>query len=196
MSISRTQLKNDLGLVKVADITSVRKALGQPEWKNSQISEFDAREIREYYRLIRNEGIATNDALLQIAVDRNGRSEFCDDIDPEALEASDASRDCEEEKDGILLVAQTVAQEAAAGMFDLSDAVSDVMIDGFKLGLTSHTAAKMSDLAAEIRGNFKPLTDAIRATNLDLRSVNLPAVKEVPKLQQSKRQRQILPGLW
>lgn len=196
MSISRTQLKNDLGLVKVADITSVRKALGQPEWKNSQISEFDAREIREYYRLIRNEGMATNDALLQVAVDRNGRSEFCDSIDPEALEASDASRDFEEEKDGILQVAQTVAQEAAAGMFDLSDAVSDVMIDGFKLGLTSHTAAKMSDLAAEIRGNFKPLTDAIRATNLDLRSVNLPAVKEAPKLQQSKKQRQILPGLW
>lgn len=196
MSISRTQLKNDLGLVKVADITSVRKALGQPEWKSSQISEFDAREIREYYRLVRNEGIATNDALLQVAVDRNGRSEFCDEIDPEALEASDASRDVEEEKDGILLVAQAVAQEGAAGMFDLSNAVSDVMIDGFKLGLTSHTAAKMSDLAAEIRGNFKPLTDAIRATNLDLRSVNLPTVKEAPKLQQSKRQRQILPGLW
>ncbi|WP_377481839.1 MAG: hypothetical protein P2A85_29305 (plasmid) [Microcoleus anatoxicus] len=195
MSISRTQLKNDLGLVKVADITSVRKALGQPEWKNSQISEFDAHEIREYYRLIRD-GISTSEALLQIAVERNGRSEFCDEIDPEALEASDASRDCEEEKDGILQVAQAVAQEGAAGMFELSDAVSDVMIDGFKLGLTAHMAAKMSDLAGNIRDNFKPLTEAIRATNLDLRSVNLPTVKEVPKLQQSKKQRQILPGLW
>jgi hypothetical protein len=64
MSISRTQLKNDLGLVKVADITEVRKALGQKDWKNSQVCEGDAQEIREYYRLVRNEGDAKDSNLL------------------------------------------------------------------------------------------------------------------------------------
>jgi len=70
MSISRTQLKNDLGLVKVADITEVRKALGQRDWKNSQVERDDEQEIREYYRLVRNEGIEPSEALLQIAVER------------------------------------------------------------------------------------------------------------------------------
>jgi hypothetical protein len=196
MSISRTQLKNDLGLVKVADITEVRKALGQKDWKNSQVCEGDAQEIREYYRLVRNEGIEPPEALLQIAADRNGRAQFCDEIDPSVLDASDASRDCEEEKDGMLASVQQVARSGAEAMVDLADAVSDSMMDGFMLGLTAHTTAKMDKLAGSIRGNFKPLSDAIRSVPLDLSSANLPTVKEAPKLQQSKQQRQLSPGLW
>ena len=196
MSISRTQLKNDLGLVKVADITEVRKALGQRDWKNSQVERNDEQEIREYYRLVRNEGIEPSEALLQIAVERNGRAEFCDEIDPSALDASDASRDCEEEKDGMLASVQQVAQSGAAAMVDLADAVSDSMMDGFMVGLTSHTAAKMNKLAGKIQGNFKPLSDAIRSTPLDLRSAALPTIEEAPKLHQSKQQRQLSRGLW
>lgn len=196
MSISRTQLKNDLGLVKVADITEVRKALGQRDWKNSQVERDDEQEIREYYRLVRNEGIEPSEALLQIAVERNGRAEFCDEIDPSALDASDASRSCEEEKDGMLASVQQVAQSGAAAMVDLADAVSDSLMDGFMVGLTSHTAAKMGNLAASIRGNLKPLSDAIRSTPLNLTAAALPTIEEAPKLHQSKRQRKISPGLW
>jgi hypothetical protein len=196
MSISRTQLKNDLGLVKVADITEVRKALGQKDWKNSQVCESDAIEIREFYRLVRNEGIEPKSALLQIATDRNGRAQFCDEIDTSVLDASDAGRDCSEEKDGMLASAQQVAQSGAVAMVELADAVSDSMMDGFMVGLTSHTSAKMNKLAASIRGNLKPLGDAIRSTPLDLRSAALPTIEEAPKLQQSKQQRQLSPGLW
>jgi hypothetical protein len=64
MSISRVELKGQLGLGKVSDITNVRKALGQKDWQNSQVLEADAVEVTEYYRLVREQMMRPADALL------------------------------------------------------------------------------------------------------------------------------------
>jgi hypothetical protein len=52
-TISRTELKYQLGLGKVSDITSVRKALGHRSWQSSQVENCDIDEVRAYYHLIR-----------------------------------------------------------------------------------------------------------------------------------------------
>jgi len=54
MSISRNDLKWELGLGSVKEITNVRKALGQSDWQQTTVSEADSSEVRKYYKLIRD----------------------------------------------------------------------------------------------------------------------------------------------
>ena len=72
MSISRNDLKWQLGLGAVEEITNVRKALGQKDWQQTNLTDSDASEVRKYYELIRQKMMSPSEALLAIASDRTG----------------------------------------------------------------------------------------------------------------------------
>jgi hypothetical protein len=180
MTISRTELKYQLGLGKVSDITSVRKALGQREWQNSQVNEIDATEVREYYRLVREEMLAPADALIQIAVDRNGYSSQCDEIDSEAIDHSQ-HRDGEEEKSEIVMAVRGVVQESSLAMADVAEAAADQVVDAFVISLVSNVSDRLNQKAGRIRGNFGQITSQIRSMPLDLRNAALPKKKQAQK---------------
>jgi len=100
-TIDRRNIKTKWGLNKVSDVTNARKALGHSDWQNSLLSPDDTAEIDLYFELVLNQRIAPRLALEQIANSRNGRGEYCNDIDSEAI-ASESKRDAEEEKSGTI----------------------------------------------------------------------------------------------
>lgn len=193
-TIDRRDIKSKWGLNKVSDVTNARKALGQPDWQNSLLSSEDSAEIDLYFELVLNQRIAPRSALEQIAKTRNRRGEYCNDIDSEAI-ASDSKRDAEEEKSGAIQAIEGMTREASLGMADVAGAVSDQILDAFKISLSANLTQGLTDIASNIRGNFSVLTDAVKAAPLDLRNANLPAPKPVLPTK-SVPPRRISPRLW
>jgi len=193
-TIDRRDIKAKWGLNKVSDITNARKALGHSDWQNSLLSPDDTAEIDLYFELVLNQRIAPRSALEQIANTRNGRGEYCNDIDKDAI-ASGENRDAEEEKSGAIQAIEGMTREASLGMADVAGAVSDQILDAFKISLSANLTHGLSDMASNIRGNFSVLTDAVKAAPLDLRDANLPAPKPVLPTKPIP-QRRISPGLW
>jgi len=193
-TIDRREIKAKWGLNKVSDVTNARKALGHSDWQNSLLSPDDTAEIDLYFELVLNQRIAPRSALEQVANTRNGRGEYCNDIDSEAI-ASGENRDAEEEKSGAIQAIEGMTREASLGMADVAGAVSDQILDAFKISLSANLTNGLSDMASNIRGNFSVLTDAVKAAPLDLRDANLPAPKPVLPTKPIP-QRRISPGLW
>ena len=192
--IDRRDIKSKWGLNKVSDVTNARKALGQPDWQNSLLSQDDNAEIDLYFELVLNQRIAPPLALKQVVGTRNGRGEYCNDIDSQAI-ASGEKRDAEEEKSGAIQAIEGMTREASLGMADVAGAVSDQILDAFKVSLSANLTHGLTDMASNIRGNFSVLTDAVKAAPLDLRDANLPAPKPVLPTK-SVPPRRISPGLW
>jgi hypothetical protein len=181
MSISRIELKAQLGLGKVSDITNVRKALGQKDWQNSQVLEADALEVTEYYRLVREEMIIPSEALLQIASNRTGSSEYQNDqIDESVIDHSE-HRDGQEETNGMVVAIRSVTQEASLAMTDVAEAASEQIVDTFCIALGANVVDKLQNRATKVRANFSSITQAMRSTPLDLRGGSLPGKKQEPK---------------
>ncbi|AGZ61801.1 MAG: hypothetical protein [Phormidium phage MIS-PhV1A] len=180
MSISRTELKYQLGLGKVSDITSVRKALGHRKWQNAQIEDCDIDEVREYYRLVREKMMAPADALIQVSSERNGYAEQCDQIDDMAIDHSQ-HRDGEEETNGMVLAVRSVTQEASLAMTDVADAASEQIVDAFYIALGANVMDKIQNRAEQVRSNFGQISEAIRQTPMDLRKGSLPGKKTETK---------------
>ncbi len=193
-TIDRREIKAKWGLNKVSDVTNARKALGHSDWQNSLLSPDDTAEINLYFELVLNQRIAPHLALEQIAGTRNGRGEYCNDIDKEAI-ASGENRDAEEEKSGAIQAIEGMTREASLGMADVAVAVSDQMLDAFKISLTANLTHGLTEMASQIRGNFGVLSDAVKAAPLDLRDANLPVPKPLLPIKPAP-QRRILPGLW
>jgi hypothetical protein len=193
-TIDRRDIKTKWGLNKVSDVTNARKALGHSDWQNSLLSPDDTAEIDLYFELVLNQRIAPRLALEQIANTRNGRGEYCNDIDSEAI-ASGENRDAEEEKSGAIQAIEGMTREASLGMADVAGAVSEQILDAFKISLSANLTHGLSDMASNIRGNFSVLVDAVKAAPLDLRDADLPAPKPVLPTKPIP-QRRISPGLW
>ena len=193
-TIDRRNIKTKWGLNKVSDVTNTRKALGHPDWQNSLLSPDDSAEIDLYFELVLNQRIAPGLALEQVVGTRNGRGEYCNGIDSEAI-ASGEKRDAEEEKSGSIQAIEGMTREASLGMADVAGAVSDQMLDAFKISLSANLTHGLTDMASNIRSNFSVLTEAVKAAPLDLRDANLPAPKPVLPTKPVPRRR-ISPGLW
>ena len=193
-TIDRREIKAKWGLNKVSDVTNARKALGHSDWQNSLLSPDDTAEIDLYFELVLNQRIAPRSALEQVANTRNGRGEYCNDIDSEAI-ASGENRDAEEEKSGAIQAIEGMTREASLGMADVAGAVSEQILDAFKISLSANLTHGLSDMASNIRGNFSVLVDAVKAAPLDLRDANLLAPKPVLPTKPIP-QRRISPGLW
>ncbi|MEG3981874.1 hypothetical protein [Microcoleus sp. D3_18a_C4] len=178
-TISRVDLKFELGLGKVSDITSVRKALGHRKWQNSQVEGCDIDEVREYYRLVREQMMLPADALVEIASVRNGYAEHCDDINDREIDHSQ-HQDSEEEVNGMLVAVRGMTQEASLAMTDIADAASDAIVDSLFIAVGENVIDKISSRTRNIRSNFSQVIDAIHQTPLDLRKGSLPG-KKAPK---------------
>jgi hypothetical protein len=193
-TIDRRDIKTQWGLNKVSDVTNARKALGQPDWQNSLLNPDDSAEIDLYFELVLNQRIEPGLALKQVVGTRNGRGEYCNEIDSEAIASGD-KRDAEEEKSGAIQAIEGMTREASLGMADVAVAVSDQLLDAFKISLSANLTHGLTDMASNIRGNFSVLTSAVKAAPLDLRNANLPAPKPVLPTK-SVPPRRISPGLW
>ena len=197
LTIDRRDIKSRWGLNKVSDVTNARKALGHPDWQNSKFNEEDSAELDLYFELVLNQRIAPISALEQIAGTRNGRGEYCNDIDSEAI-AGGENRDANEEKSGAIQAIEGMTHEASLGMADVAGAVSDQMLDAFKISLSANLTDGLTEMASQIRGNFGVLTSAVKAAPLDLRDANLPVPKPALPIKPApqQQQRRISPGLW
>jgi hypothetical protein len=193
-TIDRRDIKTKWGLNKVSDATNARKALGHPDWQNSKFNSDDAAELDLYFELVLNQRIAPHSALEQIAGTRSGRGECCNGIDKDAI-AGGENRDAEEEKSGAIQAIEGMTREASLGMADVAGAVSDQILDAFKISLSANLTCGLTDMASNIRSNFSVLTDAVKAAPLDLRDANLPAPKPVLQTKPVPPRR-ISPGLW
>ncbi|CBN54947.1 MULTISPECIES: hypothetical protein [Kamptonema] len=203
MNISRTELKSELGLAKVADITNVRKALGQPNWQNSQVDEIDATEIRHYYSLVRDEKLSPDDAILQIASSRNGRSAYCNEIDPDAIaKPSDAKRDETEDKGAAIQALIEATQQGNIGLAETGSQMAKTNVQALKVGYVTTLVTELSDFGNNLRSNLNSLSEAAAATPLDLREAKLPTPKLAVPVTSSAlepyktTQRQQSAGLW
>jgi hypothetical protein len=173
--IPRTQLKNELGLPKVSDITCVRRALGQRDWQNSSLSLEDAIDIRRYYFLVRDEKVAPADALLQIACDRGENS---GDIDESAIaQPHEAKRDEDEEKGAAILAVQEATSQGNLGMAETGAQMATANIEALKIGYVTGLVAGMQDFGNAIRSNLNTLAEAAASIDIDLREANLPKAK-------------------
>ena len=91
-----------------------------------------------------------------------------------------------------------MTHEASLGMADVAGAVSDQMLDAFKISLSANLTDGLTEMASQIRGNFGVLTSAVKAAPLDLRDANLPVPKPVLPIKPApiQQQRRISPGPW
>ncbi len=193
-TIDRREIKAKWGLNKVSDVTNARKALGHSDGQNYLLSPDDSAEIDLYFELVLNQRIAPRLALEEVANTRNGRGEYCNGIDSEAI-ASGENGDAEEEKSGAIQAIEGMTREASLGMADVAGAVSHQILDAFKISLSANLTSGLTEMASQIRGNFGVLSDAVEAAPLDLRDANLPAPKPVLPTR-PVQQRRISPGLW
>jgi len=174
-TIPRTQLKNELGLPKVSDITNIRKALGQRDWQNSSLSLDDAIEVRRYYFLVRDQQVAPADALLQIACDRGDNSV---DIDDSAIaQPHEAKRDESEEKGAAILAVQEATSQGNLGMAETGAQMATANIEALKIGYVTSLVSGMQDFGNAVRSNLNTLAEAAAGTDMDLREANLPKAK-------------------
>ena len=174
--IPRTELKIELGLPKVSDITNIRKALGQRDWQNSQLSLDEAIEVRRYYFLVRDEQVAPADALLQIACDRGDNSGA--DIDESAIAQShEPKRDESEERGAAVLAIQEATTQGNLGMAEAGAQMATTNMEALKIGYVTSLCAGMQDFGNAVRSNPTSLAEAAAGTDMDLREANLPKAK-------------------
>ena len=148
MSISRNDLKFQLGLGAVKEITNVRKALGHKDWQLANVNDSDAQEIHKYFELIREKMMSPAEALLAIANARTGTEAEAqnDMIDEKAIDHSD-HRDGEEETSELVTAIRTVTQEAALAMSDVGKVASKSVVDAFLISMGSNVVAELNDIA-------------------------------------------------
>ena len=92
MSISRNDLRwQRRERVLSLEIANVRKALGQKDWQQTNLTDSDASEVRKYYELICQKMMSPSEALLAIASDRTGTEAEAQNqmIDENAIDRSD-----------------------------------------------------------------------------------------------------------
>lgn len=174
---TRVDLKVELGLGTVKQITAVRKGLGHPEWQNSSMSDSDADEVRLYFTHIRT-GISVEEALEKVAQSRSGDQQDFDSINPEAIDHSQ-NRDSQEEQNEIVSAIQNFAQEATLAVTDVSAQVAEQVVDSFCIGLSNNVAAQLNAKAGGLRANFRQVATQIRKTPLNL--VNGSLEKKPPR---------------
>jgi len=182
MSISRNDLKWELGLGAVKEITNVRKALGQKDWQQTSVSETDASEVRKYYELIREKKMSVQEALLTIAGARTGTEAEAqnDMIDENAIDHSD-HRDGQEETSELVTAIRAVTQEAALSMTDVGKAAAKPVVDAFLISMGSNVVSELNEIADQTRSNFGQVVNSIKNSPLDLRNGSLPGKKTEPK---------------
>ena len=100
--------------------------------------------MREYYRLVREQMMPPTDALIQIASERNGYAEDCDDINDQEIDHSQ-HQDGEEEANGMVLAVRNATQEASLAMTDVADAASDQIVDAFYIALGANVVDKLTE---------------------------------------------------
>jgi len=144
--------------------------------------------------LVLNQRIGPGLALEQVVGIRNGSGEYCNNIAKEAI-TSEEKRDAEEEKSGAIQAIEGMTCEASLGIADVAGAVSDQILNAFKISLSANLTNGLTDMASNIRGKFSALTSTVKAAPLDLRNANLPAPKSVLSTKPVPPRR-ISPGLW
>ncbi|MDF0553192.1 hypothetical protein, partial [Kamptonema sp. UHCC 0994] len=178
LTIDRKDIKTTWGLPKVSDVTNARRALGQPDWQNSKMSEADALEINQYFSLVLDKKISPDDAILQIASSRNGRSAYCNEIDPDAIaKPSDAKRDETEDKGAAIQALIEATQQGNIGLAETGSQMAKANIQALKVGYVTTLVTELSDFGNNLRSNLNSLSEAAAATPLDLREAKLPTPK-------------------
>ncbi|MDF0552201.1 hypothetical protein [Kamptonema sp. UHCC 0994] len=203
LNIDRRDIKSKWGLPKVSDVTNARKALGQPDWQNSRMSEADATELNQYFSLVLDKKLSPDDAILQIASSRNGRAAYCNEIDPDAIaKPSDAKRDETEDKGAAIQAIQEATQQGNIGLAEAGSQMALTNMQSLKVGYAQTLVAEMSDFGNALRSNLTVLAEASAATPLDLRAASLPTAQlsqpvESRRLEPHKAtQNQLSKGLW
>ncbi len=203
LTIDRKDIKTTWGLPKVSDVTNARRALGQPDWQNSKMSETDALEINQYFSLVLDKKLSPDDAILQIASSRNGRSAYCNEIDPDAIaKPSDAKRDETEDKGAAMQALIEATQQGNIGLAETGSQMAKANIQALKVGYVTTLVTELSDFGNNLRSNLNTLSEAAAATPLDLREAKLPTQKLAVAVTSSAlepyktTQRQQSAGLW
>ncbi|WP_449416087.1 hypothetical protein [Phormidium nigroviride] len=203
LTIDRKDIKTTWGLPKVSDITNARRALGQPDWQNSKMSEDDALEINQYFSLVLDKKLSPDEAILQIASSRNGRSAYCNEIDPDAIaKPSDAKRDETEDKGAAMQALIEATQQGNIGLAETGSQMAKANIQALKVGYVTTLVTELSDFGNNLRSNLNSLSEAAAATPLDLREAKLPTPKLAVPVTSSAlepyktTQRQQSAGLW
>ncbi len=149
------------------DIANVRKALGQKDWQQTNLTDSDASEVRKYYELIRQKMMSPSEALLAIASARTGtQAEAQNDmIDENPIDHS-ARRDGQEETSELVTAIGGVTPEAALAMTDVGAAAGPV-VDAFLISMGANLVANLNQVAADTRANFSQITASIKNSPLD-----------------------------
>jgi hypothetical protein len=166
-----------LGTVK--EIANVRKALGQRDWQQTNMSQTDAAEVRKYYELIRGEKMmSAQEALVEICSGRTGTEAEAqnDMIDENAIDHSE-HRDGEEETSELVLAVRGATQEAALAMTDVGKAAAASVVDAFFISLGTNVVHELTEREANTRSNFGQVVESVRTAPLDLRNANLRGKK-------------------
>lgn len=178
LTIDRKDIKTQWGLPKVSDVTNARRALGQPDWQNSKMSEPDAQELNQYFSLVLDRKISPESAILQVASERNGRGAYCQEIDPDAIaKPSDAKRDETEDKGAAIQAIQDATQQGNIGLAETGSQMAKTNVQALKVGYVTTLVTELSDFGNAIRSNLNTLSEAAAATPLDLREAKLPTPK-------------------
>ncbi|MEG5175541.1 hypothetical protein [Microcoleus sp. B3-D7] len=181
MTISRNDLKYELGLGAVKEITNVRKALGHKDWQLTNVNESDAGEVRKYYELIREKMMSPSEALLAIASARTGTEAEAqnDMIDETVIDHSD-HRDGEEETSELVVAVRGATQEAALAMTDVGKVAAASVVDAFFISLGNNVVDELKTRSANTRSNFGQVVESVKNAPLDLRNGSLPGKKTNP----------------
>lgn len=170
-TLTRVELKNELGLGTVKQITTVRKGLGHPDWQNSSMSDLDADEVRLYFNHIR-QGLGIEEALEKVVEVRSGDRQRFDTINPDAIDHSQ-NRDGEEEESEIVLAVNDFGEQVNLAMTDVSAEIAERAVDSLCIGVSNNIASKLRQKAGGIRTNFGQVTRKIRSNPLNLTSGSL-----------------------
>lgn len=165
ITTTRVELKVELGLGTVKQITTVRKGLGHPDWQNSSMSDVDADEVRLYFTHVRS-GSTVEEALTKVAQSRSLSQDF-NNINPEAVDHSQR-RDDEEERSEIVVATQQVTQEVSLAMTDLASEVADTATDVFCIALSNNLAANLGSISKTVRSNFRGIAREVDRTPINL----------------------------
>ena len=176
---TRIEARVKFGCQRVAEITNIRKALGQSEWQDSQISDQNMAEIAEYFRLVREEMVPSDIAIIRIACDRSGTNDNA--INPDAInEPSDGT----EERGEMVVAFTAITQEVSIAVTDVAAQMADGIVDTFLYSLSTNIASKLTQRVTGIRGNFGGLAKQVRSASVDMSQANLPAQKKATQPQQ------------
>ncbi len=103
-----------MGAVK--EIANVRKALGQKDGQQTNLTDSDAWEVRKYYKLIRQKMMSPSEALLAIASARTGtEAEAQNDMIDENASDHSALRDGQEETSELVTAIGGVSSSSNCG---------------------------------------------------------------------------------